>query len=93
LSVTGLIEAGRQMWARRGSAQRLLQRGRRNVVLAAWTLATLAGLLAVPVPAQRYYLPLVPIVCLWAAEGAAALARPLRAGWRPGRSPAPTPGE
>jgi hypothetical protein len=45
-------------------------------VMGAWTAATVLGLLTINITWQRYYLPLVPIVCIWAAYGAASFARP-----------------
>ncbi len=46
-----------------------------RLVLAASTLAMAAALLlAVPLPFQRYYLPLVPMASLWAAYAVASLA-------------------
>jgi hypothetical protein len=42
--------------------------------------------LSVAVPAQRYYVPLVPIACLWAALGLSALVRPLLTAVQPHRS-------
>jgi hypothetical protein len=47
------------------------------VLFVAWTAATTAGLFTLNLAWQRYYLPLLPIACLWAGLGAAALARPL----------------
>ena len=47
------------------------------IVVGAWTGATVLGLLTLNIIWQRYYLPLMPIVCLWAAYGAASLARPI----------------
>jgi 4-amino-4-deoxy-L-arabinose transferase-like glycosyltransferase len=93
LSVAGVIEAIRQTRRWRADLQNDMPGIRARVVVATWTFASVVGLLAVAVPAQRYYLPLVPIACLWAAEGAAALARPFRIGWRPGRSQVHTAGE
>lgn len=49
-----------------------------SVLLAlAWTAATAVGLFSLNLAWQRYYLPLLPIACLWAGVGVAALARPL----------------
>jgi 4-amino-4-deoxy-L-arabinose transferase-like glycosyltransferase len=45
-------------------------------VIGAWTAATVIVLLSLNIIWQRYYLPLVPIVCVWAAYGATRLARP-----------------
>ena len=61
------------------------------LVVGAWSAATVAGLLTLNIIWQRYYLPLEPIVCLWAAYGAASLARPFTerlAAWRAAERPA-----
>jgi 4-amino-4-deoxy-L-arabinose transferase-like glycosyltransferase len=51
------------------------------IVLLAWSGATVVGLLPINIAWQRYYLPLVPIVCLWAAYGMVRIIRPfMRAG-------------
>jgi 4-amino-4-deoxy-L-arabinose transferase-like glycosyltransferase len=47
------------------------------VILAAWTLATVTVLLSINIAWQRYYLPLVPIICLWAGYGLVYLIQPL----------------
>lgn len=41
-------------------------------------ILTLALLVAIPLPWQRYYMPLVPFTCLWAAMGITAIARRVR---------------
>jgi 4-amino-4-deoxy-L-arabinose transferase-like glycosyltransferase len=46
------------------------------VVLGVWSAATVVGLLSINIDWQRYYLPLVPIACLWAAYGCANVVRP-----------------
>jgi 4-amino-4-deoxy-L-arabinose transferase-like glycosyltransferase len=46
------------------------------IVLLAWSGATVAGLLPINIAWQRYYLPLMPIVCLWAAYGMLRMLRP-----------------
>jgi hypothetical protein len=46
------------------------------IVMGVWSAATVAGLLTLNIIWQRYYLPLVPIACIWAAYGAASVARP-----------------
>jgi len=38
-------------------------------MLLVWSAATVSGLLLINIAWQRYYLPLLPIVCLWAAYG------------------------
>ncbi|MCC6189362.1 MAG: hypothetical protein IT318_10020 [Anaerolineales bacterium] len=56
-------------------------------LLAVWTLATIAGLFAVTIAWQRYYLPLIPLLCLWAGYGLRALVQ----AWRRLRDPAARP--
>lgn len=57
--------------------------------LAVAGLAEAGALLwATPLPFQRYYLPLVPFVCLWASLGVAGLGRALLLAIRP-RHPSP----
>jgi hypothetical protein len=54
-------------------------RERALVLVVVWTASTLAGiLLLVPFPWQRYYLPLLQPLALWAAYGAVFLVRALR---------------
>jgi 4-amino-4-deoxy-L-arabinose transferase-like glycosyltransferase len=48
------------------------------IVLAAWTAFSLASLLAVAVPAQRYFIVLVPIACLWAGAGVVDISELMR---------------
>jgi 4-amino-4-deoxy-L-arabinose transferase-like glycosyltransferase len=45
-------------------------------VLLAWSATTVVGLLSINTAWQRYYLPLIPIVCLWAAYGLVRALRP-----------------
>lgn len=54
--------------------------GHRALVLvtAAGGMLTLALLFAIPLPWQRYYMPLVPFTCLWAAAGIAAIVQRVR---------------
>ena len=47
------------------------------LLLAATILQTLTLLAFVPLPWQRYYLPVVPYACLWAAVGIEQLLKPL----------------
>lgn len=47
------------------------------LLLAATALQTLGLLVLVPLPWQRYYLPVVPYACLWAAVGFEQLLHPL----------------
>jgi len=49
-------------------------------LLFAWTVFTIAILGLIDIPFQRYYLPLVPIICIWAAYGLQILVQPLE-GW------------
>lgn len=48
-----------------------------TLVLALWTLLTALSLLSFPVAWQRYYLPLIPCLCLWTAYAVVAFVRPL----------------
>jgi 4-amino-4-deoxy-L-arabinose transferase-like glycosyltransferase len=73
VSMFGLIVGGRRLLAARRTRPDPEQRA--LLVLAAWTLATAAGLLSVTIAWQRYYLLLVPITCLWAGYGLQALGR------------------
>ncbi len=68
LALLGLIAGGGRLLARPAAPER-----RVLGVLLAWTAATVLAVLAIPVPVQRYYLPLLPIACLWAAYGLAEL--------------------
>ncbi|MGH2522960.1 MAG: phospholipid carrier-dependent glycosyltransferase [Anaerolineales bacterium] len=55
-------------------ASRLLRRG--LILLLLTTFAQAASLIAaVPLPFQRYYLPLLPLACLWAGYGLGSLRR------------------
>jgi 4-amino-4-deoxy-L-arabinose transferase-like glycosyltransferase len=73
MSVFGLIVGGRRLLAGRGRPPNPERRA--LLVVAAWTLATAAGLLSVTIAWQRYYLLLVPITCLWAGYGLQPLGR------------------
>jgi 4-amino-4-deoxy-L-arabinose transferase-like glycosyltransferase len=87
LALFGLLQAARYVWAgwrapKNKSVTDLRPVGASAPVqglLLVWTAATLLGLLTIAVPAQRYYITVVPIACLWAAAGLSALARPF---WR-----------
>jgi 4-amino-4-deoxy-L-arabinose transferase-like glycosyltransferase len=46
-------------------------------VLGLSTLGVLAALYSIHIAWQRYYVPLLPLICIWAGLGAAALAQPL----------------
>ncbi len=75
LTILGILGAGRAVL--KGDIQRRRSLG----LLASATLLETAGLLAaVPLPFQRFYLPLVPLVCLWAAAAIGHL--PLEVGKR-----------
>jgi 4-amino-4-deoxy-L-arabinose transferase-like glycosyltransferase len=50
-------------------------RWQRTVLLVATVLQGITLLLANPLPIQRYYLPLVPLVCLWAGIGITEIVR------------------
>jgi hypothetical protein len=45
------------------------------LLLAMWTAATVAGLFAFDIAWQRYYLPLLPLACLWAGYAVGVLAK------------------
>jgi 4-amino-4-deoxy-L-arabinose transferase-like glycosyltransferase len=95
LTFIGFVDAGRQIalgLRARGSVERSQRAGtfaplRAQVLVSVWTLATVLGLLVISVATQRYFVPLLPIACLWAASGLNALARPFQK-WR---TPAPSP--
>jgi hypothetical protein len=46
------------------------------ILLLAWTVFTILTLSVIDIPFQRYYLPLVPIISIWAAYGLQMLLRP-----------------
>jgi hypothetical protein len=64
LGVFGFILCGRRMVGSGDPARRGL-----GLLLSATLLQTLALLALVPLPWQRYYLPVVPYACLWTAYG------------------------
>jgi hypothetical protein len=70
VSLFGLAAGGRRLMDRRPLDA---ERGA-LLVLAAWTVGTVAGLLSVTIAWQRYYLLLVPITCLWAGYACKSLA-------------------
>ncbi|MBL8058226.1 MAG: hypothetical protein JNK29_16095 [Anaerolineales bacterium] len=79
----GLSTAGLAFSALRLGRDRLGPATRAEQSLWAWGLATLAfTAAAVAVDWQRYFLPLLPPVCLFAALGAEGLAAPLVARWK-----------
>ena len=83
LTLVGVLQTGHDLWAQRRSLTASAGRMRARLVLAAWTITTVVGLLAIAVPAQRYYVPLAPIVCLWAAYPMTTLARIIRQALQP----------
>lgn len=77
-ALAGLTTAGAAFSALRLARDRLGPTTRPEQVLWSWTLVTLAfTLVALPFDWQRYFLPLLPPACLFAARGAQALAAPL----------------
>jgi 4-amino-4-deoxy-L-arabinose transferase-like glycosyltransferase len=48
-------------------------------LLLLWSLFSVVGLLVINIAWQRYYLPLIPVACLWAAYGAVQVVRPFTA--------------
>ena len=81
LTLAGMAWGGLALYRR--------QRSETLTLLWLWTLSTVAVLSTIPVLWQRYYLPLVPIISLWAAYGfgplfvaAAHLLKSAWAGWR-----------
>ena len=74
----GLGVAGAAFSALRLWRDRLGQKSLAEQVVWWWALATLGvTLLATPFDWQRYFLPLIPLVCVFAALGAEMLARPV----------------
>ena len=78
MTLVGMIVATRSDWSagdapRRAVALALLATGVQAVALA----------VAVPLSFQRYSLPLVPLVCLWAGRGVAGLIEALKQSRRP----------
>ena len=66
-----LVGAGLAVWRVRSTDP--ARRRDLGLVLLAMLLQAAGLWLAVPLPYQRYLLPLVPLACLWAAYGATAL--------------------
>jgi hypothetical protein len=46
------------------------------IVLLVWSAATVVALLPISIAWQRYYLPLIPLTCLWACYGALKISAP-----------------
>lgn len=84
LSLVGMAQAMRRFFVYLNQGTRLSQlrqmdeATRVRLIMMLSTGVTVAGLLAIAVPAQRYYLPLLPLACLWAAAGLASLLRHFR---------------
>ncbi len=79
-TLLGLALSAWRCW--RPSATHLSADERRVlVILATATLGVTASLFVSHIAWQRYYLPLVPLVCLWSGLGLATLARPLTQRW------------
>ncbi len=73
---------------RRPGAGALLPEERRALLLlAAVSVGMTAAVFVIPIAWQRYYVPLLPLVCLWSGVGLAALARPLTQRWAERRTP------
>jgi len=84
LTLAGLALNAWRCW--RPAATHLPPAERRALfILATATLGLTAALFAIHIAWQRYYLPLLPLVCLWSGLGLAALARPLTQRWSGGR--------
>ena len=64
--------------ARRWRAAQVLPAAEREalIVLLVWSAATVVALLQINIAWQRYYLPLIPMVCLWACYGATKISAP-----------------
>jgi hypothetical protein len=89
LTLAGLAFAVHDLAARRFRGGAALSAGQTQVliVLLVWTAATIAVLLPINIAWQRYNLPLLPVMCLWAAYGLVKIISPLmRAAVRPLRS-------
>lgn len=83
LGIFGLIAAIRQAFTAPPEAKRRL------ALLLAATVALVAALfLLVPLPWQRYYLPLVPFACLWSALGLDQIRAQISLAIRRGKVPA-----
>jgi 4-amino-4-deoxy-L-arabinose transferase-like glycosyltransferase len=86
LALVGLLQAARRLIASArhpsGPPARSTTPGQPSawvlLVLVAWSATTLAGPLAIAVPAQRYFILLVPVACLWAGAGLTYLVQPFR---------------
>lgn len=76
LTLTGLAVSVWRGW-RRGANALPADERRARLLLATATLGLAAALCAVPIAWQRYYVPLLPLLCVWSGLGLAALAQPL----------------
>ncbi len=90
LTLAGTVFALHDLVAHRPQGTNTITAAERNalVVLFVWSGATVVGLLPINIIWQRYYLPLMPIVCLWAAYGSVRVLRPFASvlPWRQARS-------
>ena len=73
LSLAGVVFAGLR-WLRAGPSAADREARWPVLLLAVWTAATVVGLFAFDIAWQRYYLPLLPLACLWAGYGVGVLA-------------------
>ncbi len=73
LGVAGAVFAGLR-FVRAGPATVEREAWWGVLLLAVWTAATVAGLFAFDIAWQRYYLPLLPLACLWAGYAVGVLA-------------------
>jgi 4-amino-4-deoxy-L-arabinose transferase-like glycosyltransferase len=75
LTLAAVVFAGLH-WQPPGAANPALSEAGPVWLLAVWTLSVVAGLFAFDIAWQRYYLPLLPSVCVWAGCGFAGLLAP-----------------
>jgi len=73
LTLVGIVFGAIRLLRRKSSptARRTL------LLLLVWTVSTMLILSLIDIPLQRYYLPLVPIISIWAAYGLQMLFKPL----------------
>jgi hypothetical protein len=84
LTLLGVALSGCTMWRPDGQAIPAEQRTA-LLCLFATTFGLAATAYALPIAWQRYYVPLIPFVCLWSGLGVAALVPPFAQRWPPGR--------